>query len=233
MKAMLRKGPACRISQPIPPFYERRLQASSLVPSIVAGGTRGNYNYGWFWRGGGQYSGDELERAMPAPSKSNGGSEVALHLLDSAQGHPIQSWRFSDQDSITIGREDDNDVVISDRHVSRSHVRLTRDGGGWTLISVGRHGTLVSEELISEFAVKDRVTFRLGPLGPMMRFEVGREETSAMTMDTIDPDMFKMLEVDEQRKQAEVDAIAKGALFEDLLQQSQRFKAMRQSDDQK
>jgi hypothetical protein len=169
--------------------------------------------------------------AMVESSGSRPESDVALHLLDSAQGHPLQTWRFSDQASITIGREDQNDIVITDSHVSRLHARLALENGCWKLISVGRHGTLLNDEPVTEAPIAHRAVFRLGPLGPLMRFDVGRQETSSVTMDTIDPDMFNMLEVDHERKQAEVDAITKGALFEDLRQQSRRVKTLPHPDD--
>ena len=36
---------------------------------------------------------------------------VSVMLLDSAQGQPIQTWRFTNQAEISIGREDGNDIV--------------------------------------------------------------------------------------------------------------------------
>ena len=48
-------------------------------------------------------------------------------------------------------------------------------------------------------------------------------------MDNIDVDMFAMLEVDEDRKQQEVDQIAGNALFQELQEQS-RQRGMRVED---
>jgi hypothetical protein len=71
--------------------------------------------------------------------------------------------------------------------------------------------------------------FRLGPQGPQMRFETGSVRAShGETLDNIDPDSFALLEVDEQRKQQEVDQIAGGELFETLMEQSRRLRTARQ-----
>lgn len=99
---------------------------------------------------------------------------VILHLLDSTRDQPLQTWRFSDQKEITIGRSDGNDVVVIDPHVSRQHVKLVRQNETWRLFSLGRHGTLIGSQPVAEFSLDHRAVFRLGPLGPMMRFENGQ-----------------------------------------------------------
>jgi predicted component of type VI protein secretion system len=154
---------------------------------------------------------------------------VSIVLLDSAQGKPIQTWRFASQTEISIGREDGNDIVISDPHVSRVHARLVATGDTWMLVSVGRHGTLVDDRLVSEKELHSGTVFRLGPTGPMLRFDQGKPLTSvSQTMDQIDPDMLDLLKVDEQRMQEEVEQIAGGALFDELLHESQRLRSARQ-----
>ena len=162
-------------------------------------------------------------------TRAGRGRRCLFVMLDSAQGHPIQTWRFSDQCEITIGREDGNDVVISDPHVSRHHATLVAIDEHWMLISHGRHGTLVDDRLVVEKELRSGIVFRLGPTGPMLRFDTGRSSrpVSADTMDQIQPDMLELLNVDEQRKQQEVDQITGGALFDELLQESQRMKSVR------
>ncbi len=153
---------------------------------------------------------------------------VCLLLLDSAQGQPIQTWRFFDQTEITIGREVGNDIVIPDPHVSRHHVTLYAADDSWMLISRGRHGTLIENRLVAEAPLRSGVVFRLGPTGPMLRFEQGKAVSSAsMTMDQIDPDALALFELDRDRSQSEVNRIASGALFDELLQQSQRMRSAR------
>ena len=116
----------------------------------------------------------EPGRTMGEQRNRTTGSGVVLHLLDSTRDEPLQTWRFADRVEITIGRSDGNDVVVIDPHVSRQHVRLVEQDGAWRLFSLGRHGTLVGSQPVAEVALNHRAVFRLGPLGPMLRFESGR-----------------------------------------------------------
>ena len=151
---------------------------------------------------------------------------VVVHLLDSAQGHALQTWRFKNQAIITIGRNDGNDIVLADRHVSRAHATIAYDNGVWKIVSIGRHGTLVNDRLISEVALKHQTVFRLGAEGPMLRFDTNAYEPSrSETMDNISADLFAMLEVDEMRKQQEVELIVGNSLFMELKEQSRRQKS--------
>jgi predicted component of type VI protein secretion system len=144
-------------------------------------------------------------------------------LLDSAQGHPVQTWRFRDKETISIGRSEDSDVVIADAHVSRSHAKLSWQSGGWTLVSTGRHGTLVNDRLVAETQLRHHATFRLGASGPMIRFECGATEgRPSETIDAIDPGLIAMLAIDEERKLQEADDIAGNALFRELQEQVRR-----------
>lgn len=150
---------------------------------------------------------------------------IALHLLDSAQGHVLQSWRLADRSPITIGRSDDNDVVIADPHVSRLHATLVYQDGSWNLLSLGRHGTLLGDRPVSEAKLMDRTVFRLGSNGPMLRFDAcGTTSNRSETLDSIDPDMLSMLDIDQARKQQEVEQITENDLFRQLLDQSRRQK---------
>jgi len=125
---------------------------------------------------------------------------VSLQLLDSAQGKPIQTWRFSDQREITIGRDDGNDIVVSDPHVSRLHVTLYPADEAWMLVSCGRHGTLIDDRLVAESVLRPGMVFRLGPTGPMLRFDQGTAVTTgSMTIDQIDPDAIALCRVEKWR----------------------------------
>jgi predicted component of type VI protein secretion system len=157
---------------------------------------------------------------------------VCLQLLDSAQGQPIQTWRFTDEREITIGREATRDIVLSDPHVSRHHVTLFAGDGSWSLVSCGRHGTLIDNRLVVEAILRPGVVFRLGPSGPMLRFDQGAPEVSqSMTMDQIDVEALALFELDQERNQREADRIAGGALFDELLHESKRMRSARKSDD--
>jgi pSer/pThr/pTyr-binding forkhead associated (FHA) protein len=156
---------------------------------------------------------------------------ATIHLLDSAQGHIVQTWRFRDKREISIGRSDDCDVVIADPHVSRTHVKLQWQSGAWTLTSVGRHGTLVNDRLVAETQLNSETRFRLGAQGPMLRFERGEvEKRPSETIDAIQPDLIALLEIDEQRKLQEADDIAGNSLFRELQEEVRRAR-QRSSDD--
>ncbi|HEU0067721.1 MAG TPA: FHA domain-containing protein, partial [Nitrospiraceae bacterium] len=134
--------------------------------------------------------------------------KVALDLLDSAQGHPIQTWRFEGRSALSIGRGEDSDVMLADPRVSRLHAELEFGHNGWRLISKGRNGVLIDGLQIVEQSLKDKTTFQLGSAGPLLRF---REDHPALqnmaTLDGIDTSIFAMLQIDEQRKEEEVRAI--------------------------
>lgn len=148
---------------------------------------------------------------------------VTIHLLDSSQGHPVQTWRFTGKPSISIGRNADNDVVIADQHVSRVHAVVEIVESRWTLNSLGRHGTLVSDRLVAEYPLTHQTLFRLGPAGPMLRFDMAVcESRGSETIDSIQPDLLAALEVDELRKQREVEEITRDSLFQDLQLQARR-----------
>lgn len=153
------------------------------------------------------------------------GFGAAIHLLDSAQGHPLQTWRFQNQEVITIGRNDGNDIVLTDPHVSRAHATVVFDNGVWKIVSIGRHGTLVNDRMVSDAKLTDQTTFRLGAEGPLLQFDTKLADSRrSETMDNIGGDLLAMLEVDETRKQQEVDQIVGNSLFRELKEQTRRLK---------
>jgi pSer/pThr/pTyr-binding forkhead associated (FHA) protein len=167
-------------------------------------------------------------------SSSQSPEPITLHLLDSAQGHPVQTWQFRDKRAITLGRSADCDVVLADVHVSRAHASLLwqegQPGGQWTILSTGRHGTLINDRLIAESRLERVTTFRLGPNGPVLRFECGiSTKRPSETIDAFQPELLNMLEIDRDRLNQEVEDIAGNALFQEL-QERVRQSRMRASD---
>src|SRR5436853_4891521 len=56
-----------------------------------------------------------------------------------------------DDGRVTIGRDDDNDVQLTDEKVSRHHAEITRAGEGAVLRDLGsRNGTFVDEVRLEE-----------------------------------------------------------------------------------
>src|SRR5215469_3947193 len=105
---------------------------------------------------------------MPAPIDPSVEGVLTLHLLDTAQGFPIQTWTFLLRPEVRIGRASDNEVVITHPYVSRYHVRLLWREGGWELVNSGSHGTLVQGKLVERVQLTEADEIRLGRQGPTL-----------------------------------------------------------------
>ncbi len=139
---------------------------------------------------------------------------VFLELLDPMRGHAIQTWRFSEQSLIRIGRSNDNDVTIGDPQVSRHHVELHLRESGWEVVSKGRHGTIIADELIDEGPLQHGTLLQLGPSGPKLRFRqsvsAGENET---TLVRSGPAISEMLRLDQQETDEQVREIVETPSF--------------------
>jgi pSer/pThr/pTyr-binding forkhead associated (FHA) protein len=153
---------------------------------------------------------------------------VLVHLLDPNVGRPVQSWRFAAKPSLSIGRGDDRDVALSDPYVSRNHAELQYRDGGWVLVSHGRNGVLVSNKLITEYAVESEVSFRLGAKGPTLRFQpadIVQEAPATLQFDSRETFAFRL---DEDRLQRDVEEIAEGDYFQNLRRKAAELRQRRQ-----
>jgi len=161
---------------------------------------------------------------------------VAVHLLDSALGRTMRSWRFEDKSLITIGRADDSLVQVSDPYVSRNHAELRREDGRWALVSLGRYGVIVQGQQVTELPITVDTTFQLGASGPSLRFELAAgatnnritETDNRMTMmldSTLAENMFQL---DQNKLNEEVGEIFIGSYFQDLQKRAQQLRKQRQ-----
>lgn len=81
---------------------------------------------------------DENASNLPAPS-------TALEMLDPAESSHMAGTRFPLDHYSTVGRRDDNTIVIDDAFVSGTHAQLTYDRGTWWLQDLGStNGTAVN-----------------------------------------------------------------------------------------
>jgi hypothetical protein len=56
-----------------------------------------------------------------------------------------------ESDEISVGRADDNDIVLAERNVSRHHVRIRQEEGRFTVTPVAaRYGMRVNGEVVAE-----------------------------------------------------------------------------------
>ena len=83
------------------------------------------------------------------------GEETAMLILREGQGMGTR-WRV-DRDNVIIGREEDCDVVLPSRQVSRNHARIRRSGGRHILEDLGsKNGTFVNgQELTEPYTLED------------------------------------------------------------------------------
>src|SRR5687767_10882105 len=65
--------------------------------------------------------------------------------------------------NLTLGRDVDNDLVLSDARVSRHHARLETARGGFRVVDLGaRHPTTVNEEGLGDELLRDQDVIRVG-----------------------------------------------------------------------
>lgn len=104
---------------------------------------------------------------------------VTLTLLESHTNQTINSWQFSEQSVIRLGRALDNDIVLKGYfQVSRQHLRLALVDQQWQLFSTGTNGTFVNNCFVSNTALQDKDLIRLAENGPLFRFELSTSDRS-------------------------------------------------------
>lgn len=156
--------------------------------------------------------------------------EVVLQLVDSSSGRPIKAWTFKNQPEITIGRSPDQLVEISDPYVSRSHARLDYRDGKWILVSLGRNGVVVANQLVTDYPVEVDISFRLGKEGPTMLFRTSNAQLNlgaTINSDTLPEFLFQL---DEQKLHQEVGEISDGDYFQNLQAKAENMRRNRKAD---
>jgi pSer/pThr/pTyr-binding forkhead associated (FHA) protein len=118
---------------------------------------------------------EQKERTMPEAIDP----VITISLLDPVAGYAAQSWEFENASVIRFGREETNDVVISDASVSRVHGELTRSEAGWSVTALGRNGIVVHGRAITgATAVSHETVLRLAASGPYLEFRFGRRRNT-------------------------------------------------------
>jgi predicted component of type VI protein secretion system len=142
-------------------------------------------------------------------------NRIILQLLDSAKGHPLQNWTFENRESITLGRAPDNDVVLADPYVSRSHATLKLENNAWRLVSVSPKMILVDDQALSEAPIVAGTVFRLGPSGCYLRFGRPEQHSNHSTM-SFDSTLMPVLQLDRQQMERDVGQIVDAEFFQQL-----------------
>ncbi len=154
--------------------------------------------------------------------------KMVLQLIDADQGHPLQTWTFEDRDEIRLGRLPENDLVLTDPRVSRSHAVLKRTGEGWRLYSLSSQLIQYEGEMCQELELQAGNHFRLGRSGALLRF-LPEADPSLCNTQTISLDSLQLpeLQLDMDKLQQEVNQFVKADYFDDLKESARRFREQR------
>ena len=90
---------------------------------------------------------------------------TSLGLLDQ-QSNVIRAFRLSRQRPISIGRDNANDIVLTDRSVSSVHATITYSGRVWILTDMdSRNGTwLEGEQVAGSVEILEGEVIQLGAI---------------------------------------------------------------------
>jgi pSer/pThr/pTyr-binding forkhead associated (FHA) protein len=156
----------------------------------------------------------------------------SLALLDAAQGHAIKTWKFDHTNVVSIGRLEDNDVVLTDPIVSRLHATIKNIDDRWELIALGKHGVLVNDRRVETIDLNHDDIFQLGPNGPLLQFinparALPQESQINRSTMEIDPNMLSALLFDEEKAAEEVREIVENDSFHELLEKARKIREQR------
>ena len=153
--------------------------------------------------------------------------EVIIQLLDTALGRTVKTWKFAAKPRLSIGRQPDCDVEISDAYVSRLHAELQFQNGQWLLLARGKSGVVVRNQQITELPIESEVTFQLGSSGPVLRFAVSDEDAACGHTLVFQPQPLPSFSLDETKIRDEVVQIADGDYFQKLQARARTLRAQR------
>lgn len=142
--------------------------------------------------------------------------QITVHLLDSAQGHPLQTWTFENRESVTLGRSPENDIVVTDPYVSRSHAYLKFDRSQWRLMAISRQMIFHEGRTWPEVPVYDGTVCRLGPHGCYLRFVQADAQQNEQATISGSGISIPNLKLDRARMEQEVSQIADEPYFQRL-----------------
>jgi pSer/pThr/pTyr-binding forkhead associated (FHA) protein len=165
-------------------------------------------------------------------TNNNGGvsgppHEVIVQLLDPTYRRPVKTWTFLGHTTITIGREAERDVEVSDPYVSRLHAELLLKDDAWILVSRGRNGVIVNARPITELSVGSDVVFRLGAAGPSLRFSTGANADESSSTLCFDTETIPVAIVDKTKLREDVGEITSGDYFQKLQQKVEELRRQR------
>ena len=91
----------------------------------------------------------------------------------------LQGKEFSFQDTISIGRSENNDIVLKDDIVSRQHARIEFRNNAYVIYDLGSHnGIQVNNTRITEGALKDADLIQVG--STVFQFRIAQPDATIM-----------------------------------------------------
>jgi len=94
----------------------------------------------------------------PAPAPASAPEVQTFLTMDNFGPLTLQN-----KQAVSIGRQDDNDLVIADVNASRHHARLEREGDRWVVVDLGAtNGTLLDGERVTRSALRDGDVVTIG-----------------------------------------------------------------------
>ena len=102
-----------------------------------------------------------------------------------------------DKETLTVGRADDNDIVIENLAVSGHHAKLVRENGDFVLIDLNSlNGTFVNGHKVSKWILKTNDLITIGKHTVIFQDEqAGKKPGLASTHDMKAPEGTMMLDV--------------------------------------
>jgi RNA polymerase sigma factor (sigma-70 family) len=109
---------------------------------------------------------------------ANASGLLNIFHLESNTQVPSDHWEFPVNAVIQIGRQPDNDVVIRNMKVSRSHATVFHDGRNWHCSGFGSNGIMLGGIAQAHVVVKNGTTIQFASSsGPRLMFQVGNDDT--------------------------------------------------------
>ena len=111
---------------------------------------------------------------------------IVLSVLESPDDSVIGQQKVFTTSPISIGRADDNDLILSDPTISRNHttLRITNDYSRVFITDLSTHGTTVSGKEVPKglgagFTIRDGDNIKLGDT--LLRFELNLKQSVQST----------------------------------------------------
>lgn len=117
-----------------------------------------------------------------------------IDIVVETKGEPPETHEFSDRETIRVGRDEANDVVLSAPGASRFHAEIRREGDTYTIFDLGStNGMLAGQEKVSELTLSHGSSVVLGQ--SRLTFALPTAPGAARTMQMSYEELVKELDL--------------------------------------